>query len=114
MSQTVRTEAMRRFGALVECIECDAYVRPRDAIKIEPSSFFMCACSMRCVLLRSEDRTDAHRAYRWNEPRDCWVEIGRYERPLASEMWFWTWTDTGEALWIEDNVARLREAGEIS
>ncbi len=121
MSQVERAEAMRRLGMFVQCVECDDYVRTEDALRaeqVQPTQVRH-LCSMHCLLLRSEGRTGTLRAYRWSSERGGWTFVGLYGKvpgfpgPGAS-AWMWQWTDTGDALWIEWNVARLRAAGEIS
>jgi len=116
VSQAIRDEAMRRLGVFVQCVECDDYVRTEDALRVEQinPTRLRRLCSMRCLLLRSEGQTETCRAWRWNRERDGWTFIGIYWQLPGASAWLWQWTDTGDALWIEWNVARLRAAGEIS
>jgi hypothetical protein len=78
---------------------------PATSDKIESTHH---VCSAHCAIDYADGRTGYLRAFRWNRQMEQWAEIGtrRYEGNP------WKWTDTGEALWIQERVARLRAAGE--
>lgn len=121
-------EAARRLGApIVECDECGATCSLDTALRLAVygkvyknnrpelvSSFEM--CSLACLVKRGGEAFYTGRvsiAERWSKSREEWVRIG-VRNDLARLDTSWQWDDTGSARWIEENAARLREAGKIS
>lgn len=113
-------QAASRLGTpIVECVECDVTAFRDESLAIlrtEKSvpwpadvSGAQHVCSVHCAILFASGRIGFLRAFRWNRRDENWVELGT--RALADPRW--NWTDTGEARWLEENAARLREAGEI-
>jgi hypothetical protein len=115
---------------IVQCAECattvfrtESFVVNDSAVLHVPQHHFdiddllttSAFCTVRCVLAFSARTvsTNILRCYVWRHRFDDWSEIGVCDRRVNSGSG-WKWTDTGEARWIEENVTRLREAGEIS
>lgn len=116
-------EAARRLGApIFACAECGATGRRDVAIVVAtfldgPASDYLDEpvgdphlCSIYCVDKITAHRNGWMRAYRWHRRQKQWVTMGIRGRHDLK----WSWNDTGEARWIEENAARLRAAGEIS
>ncbi len=113
-----RTEAASRLGMpMIECVECDRTVRRTSAMVLMLNSQAppmnvsggRFTCSLRCVIERAKFEPGFLRCYRWNELAETWHKIGA--RTYVKRKW--GWTDTGESIWLEENAALLREAGEI-
>lgn len=116
-----RAEAMARLGApIVICANCDAtavkvdvyfVAFEREGQIVEPVQHF---CSLACIrdwpkLLLSVQS----KAYRRGKGEWNWGQaynIGHFS-PLLGE---WVWNDTGESIWIDENMSLLRATGEIS
>lgn len=131
-----RVAVARRLGApIVSCVSCGVTKRENESFLMirnttavgDPASIGVRVhgCSISCAT-----------AYSSLFPRDCLsvfrkLEWGPYLPPGGSDwkpigsfnsfnskyrqtLGLWVWTDTGNARWIEENVARLRARGEIS
>lgn len=132
---SLSVEAMNRLGVWVEkCERCDCVYRGETGLLLHTVGDYgehgglvggleanfplvprVFVCSLACAVAAADARPDRYRnqvtaAGRWSPRREEWVRIG--VRPRFQEAW--SWTDTGEALWIEENAARLRAAREIS
>lgn len=111
-----RIEAATRLGTpIVVCDECGVPVVERDALftgrtdrgntVIDRVHF----CSLNCIEQSTFRGMDV-RAWKINPKYGDAIELGA--RSLHSVDHRWVWTDVGEARWIEENIARLRAAGE--
>jgi len=118
-----RVAVARRLGApIASCASC-------SMTKREDESFLMIrfaaigrpafvadhshGCSISCAMIYSSIfPQDALSVFRkkvgWGDHWEC---IGSFNRETPG---LWVWTDTGNARWIEENVATLRARGEIS
>lgn len=114
---TSRVDAANRLGAqIVQCDECGiAIPRPRAFFTARLSNGLLTGiidfCSLSCISVSSFRGMDV-RAWKPNDRHghgSC-VEIGA--RSLAFEDKRWVWTDAGDAYWIQENLERLRAAGE--
>jgi hypothetical protein len=113
-------EAAKRLGVRIEeCDRCACTCLRADGLFLgvwgdtpyrHIGNIFL--CSMTCLLAACDERPEyvgrQLRAHRWHSFLEKWAIIG--ERDVCKD---WVWTDTGNALWIEANAAKLRVAGEI-
>lgn len=123
-----RVAVARRLGApIASCVTCGVTKMEDESFRIIIAAIgrpgFVAhqshGCSISCAIgYSSLYPQDALSVYRkkvgWGPPvgkEDHWECIGSFNRETPG---LWVWTDTGNARWIEENVARLRARGEIS
>jgi hypothetical protein len=101
---------------IVVCDDCGVHVIKADAFftasrnKLDTVlTNIVSYCSLRCISESVDEYRGNINAYRWmNKKIGDVSHVGH--RSVVTDSW--VWNDTGEAIWIEENLARLRAAGE--
>jgi len=127
-----RVAVARRLGApIVSCVSCSVTKRENESFRMvrfaaigRPAfvAEHVYGCSISCAMgyssLFPQDSLSVFRKRErgpYSPPGDKeehhWECIGSFNRETPG---LWVWTDTGNARWIEENVATLRARGEIS